>query len=214
MRRAAQAQQLAASSAAPEVWAAIPAQIDASAASAVAPPALATTRRRHVGRRWLVAVLAVAAALIALRLSAVTSYDVTSDSMRPTLHAEHVLVNKLAYTLRDPRRGDIVVFHAPGTGGSRLVDRIVGLPGDRISASGGRLVVNGTPVQESYLDRSCADGTQLGGRTVIVPAGSVYVLGDNRCDAVDSRGFGPVRESALVGPVVATVWPLGRVGTR
>jgi signal peptidase I len=109
-------------------------------------------------------------------------------------------------------RGDIVVFatppqlHDPSV--KDLVKRVIGLPGDVISSSGGRVLINGRPLAEPWL----APGVVTTGiRTQTVPAGEYFVMGDNRSDSEDSRVFGPISRSSIVGRVVLRIWPLSRV---
>lgn len=129
---------------------------------------------------------------------------------------EYVLINTFAYRLGAPKRGDIVAFRrddaavAPGSGETRAVfiKRIAALPGDRIRIDRGTVVLNGRRLDEPYV--RFADTRSF--PEVTVPAGSVYVLGDNRADSEDSRFFGPVRSEALVGRALAGLWPPSDVG--
>jgi signal peptidase I len=156
------------------------------------------------------------------------AFYIPSESMTPTLEKnDRVLVNKLSYKLHDVNRGDIVVFEAPnGEGGAQdLVKRVIGLPGEMVSScDSGKVCVDGHPLEESYL----ADGTQTTGPINAVagcanvqrdpragcevPAGTVFVMGDNRGASKDSRSFGPVDEDAIVGRVFIRIWPPNRVG--
>ena len=96
----------------------------------------------------------------------------------------------------------VVVFRRDG---GLLLKRAVALGADEVSIEDGVLLVNGVPVDEPYVDLSRVDGNYFGPR--VVPAGSVFVLGDNRADSVDSRDFGPVPLTALVGRVRLRLWP-------
>jgi signal peptidase I len=156
------------------------------------------------------------------------AFYIPSESMTPTLEKnDRVLVNKLSYKLHDVNRGDIVVFEAPnGEGGAQdLVKRVIGLPGETVSScDNGKVCVDGHPLEESYL----ADGTQTTGPIDAgvgcanaprdsdsgceVPAGAVFVMGDNRGASKDSRSFGPVDEDAIVGRVFIRIWPPNRIG--
>jgi signal peptidase I len=82
---------------------------------------------------------------------------------------------------------------------------VVGVAGDSIGIADGVLVVNGKPLRESFVDYNLTDATYFG--PVHVPAGQVFVLGDNRSDSIDSRTFGPVPADDIVGRVVARIWP-------
>ncbi|MEO9133385.1 MAG: signal peptidase I [Jatrophihabitantaceae bacterium] len=180
--------------------------------------------RRFVRTGIVLTVLVLAAAL--LRVYVVAPYFIPSASMEPTLHGcsgcnnDHVLVDKLSYRMHDIHRGDVVVFHRPLTWAvpdKTLIKRVVGLPGDKIRVTGGKLFVNGLMLQESYTNSACppgssGTGTLAGGKTYgPVPLGDVFVMGDNRCDSSDSRMFGPVPDSTVIGRAFVIIWPLGRI---
>lgn len=125
---------------------------------------------------------------------------VASDSMSPTLQAgDHVVVEKLSHHWREPRIGDLVVFHEP-TSDALTIKRIVGLGGDSVAIEDGQLVVNGSAVEEPRVDRSRIDSVYFG--PVRVPDGFVFVMGDNRGASIDSRAYGPIRSRDLVGRAV------------
>jgi signal peptidase I len=143
-------------------------------------------------------------------------FYVGSESMVPTLKVwDRVLINKLAYDLEGPGRGDIVLFENPDGGEEPLIKRVVALPGDRLELRGGELYINGAKVDEPYLRReTCARGMprtcSFGPKTV--PENHVFVMGDNRTKSLDSRFFGPVPEENLIGEALFRFWPPGRVG--
>ena len=153
----------------------------------------------------------VAAGLFVLLAGPVRAYvaepfAIPSESMEPTLRpGDHVLVEKLSYRLDPPRRGDLVVFKAPD-GGTLSVKRIVGVAGDRVAIEDGVLTVDGRRQDEPYVDLRRMDSVYFG--PVVVPRGEVFVLGDNRSDSTDSRDYGAVPRSSLIGRVLATLWPL------
>jgi signal peptidase I len=168
----------------------------------VSPPAPPASRRRS---RPLVAAAAAAVVLVALVAFVAEPFAVPSESMEPTLRrGDHVLVDKLAYRLRSPRRGELAVFRAPDTGAVSL-KRVVAVAGDRVAIEDGVLVVGGRPPREPYVDHRRIDSVYFG--PVVVPPSGVFVLGDNRGDSHDSRDFGAVPARALIGRVLARVWP-------
>lgn len=124
-------------------------------------------------------------------------------SMRPTLQdGEYILVNKLAYKLGTPQRGDIVVFIFPVNPEEDLIKRVIGLPGDVISVQDGVLSINGTPMNEPYINAPPAyNGTWK------VEQGDLFVLGDNRNDSRDSHQWGLLPIKNVIGRAVLIYWP-------
>jgi signal peptidase I len=126
--------------------------------------------------------------------------------MAPTLLAgQHVLAEKVSRHGGDWQRGDVVALRRTPQS-DLLVKRIVGLAGDRVALQDGRLVVNGDRVDEPWTDESAVDSVYFG--PVTVPAGSLFVLGDDRANSRDSRAFGPVPASAVLSRVDAVIWPM------
>jgi signal peptidase I len=155
-------------------------------------------------------VVCIAVVVLGLRAYVAEPVGVPTASMEPTLRpGDHVLVNKLAYRLGDPQRRDLVVLHRPGSG-ELLLKRVVGVGGDRVGIEDGVLDVNGSAVHEPFLDHRLVDSVYFG--PVRVPRGAVFVMGDLRSDSVDSRTFGAVRRSRLLGRVDLRIWPPGGVG--
>jgi signal peptidase I len=135
-------------------------------------------------------------------------FRIPSESMSPTLETgDSVLAAKFAYRLAEPERGDLAVFDRPD---GMTIKRVVGLPGDTVGIRDGVLVVNGEPQREPYVDYNLTDSSFFGPEKV--PAGHVFVMGDNRSNSRDSRVFGPVPEEDLTGKVLLRVAPLDRVG--
>jgi len=124
-------------------------------------------------------------------------------SMNPTLQdGEYILINKLAYQLGEPMRGDIVVFVFPVNPEEDLIKRIIGLPGDIISVQDGVLSINGVVMDEPYINAPPAyDGTWH------VTEGELFVLGDNRNDSRDSHQWGLLPVENVIGRAVLIYWP-------
>ena len=171
-------------------------------------------RRRHrriATVKWLAVVLVAAAAAVGLRASVVESFTVPSATMLPTLQVgDRILVVKSEFLTGPIKRGEIIVFRRPGLntcgggGAGDLVKRVVALPGEVIWSSDGRLFVDGSALSERgwYDPRFGQVGPVPIPRTK-VPAREYYVMGDNRLDSCDSRSFGAVPRSLVVGDVVA-----------
>ena len=161
-------------------------------------------------RRWWPAAAAVVLAVVLARAFVAEPFRIDSGSMLPTLRAgDQVLVDKRAYRDALPRRGDLVIFHAPRSGEVTL-KRAIGLPGDTVAIEDGVLVVNGRRRQEPYADAHAIDSVYFG--PARVPADAVFVLGDNRADSLDSRDFGAVPHRDLMGRVQVRLWPPARWG--
>jgi signal peptidase I len=155
-------------------------------------------------------VAAVAGAGIGVRTYVAEPFRIPSESMAPTLQAgDHVLVDKGALGSDPVERGELAVMHEPGSD-ELVLKRIVAVGGDTVGIADGVLVVNGRRPVEPYADPSSIDAEYWGPERV--PAGSVFVLGDNRANSVDSRDFGAVPVTSLVGRVVARIWPASRWG--
>ncbi len=163
---------------------------------------------------WVAIVAIAALAAIGIKTWVVQAFYIPSASMEPTLGiGNRILVDKLSYDLHSIHRGDIVVFARPANDGGDptikdLVKRVVGRPGETISSANGHVVINGRPLAEPYLPT----GTQTSGiSTQTIPAGHYFVMGDNRTDSADSRVFGPIPGSLVVGHTVVRIWPPSRL---
>jgi signal peptidase I len=181
--------------------------------------------------RWVVELLGVVvvAVVIAvlLRTFVVATYSIPSGSMEPTLQiGDRIVVDKLSYHLHRVQTGNIIVFATPPTEDcagppvANLVKRVIGLPGQTISLSEGRVYVDGKLLAEPWLPPSVRNESYPGPsskpyalhQAFRIPSGDVYVMGDNRPESCDSRYWGPVRESTIVGQVDLRIWPLSRFG--
>ena len=167
----------------------------------------------------------------------VAAFYIPSGSMESTLNiSDRVLVEKVSYRFGDVQRGDVIVFvhDEPGFEPTRpsnpvtgffsslgqaigiappsdrdFIKRVVGIPGDRITCRDGQLVRNGQKVTEPYLDPGV---TTDGCRPTTVGPGELYVMGDNRTNSQDSRSFGVIQRSDVVGRAFVRIWPLNHIG--
>lgn len=146
----------------------------------------------------------VLSVLLFIAINAVSArIRVDGFSMEPTLESgEFVVVNKLAYRLSEPARGDIVVFRYPYDPQQEYIKRIIGLPGDTIEIANGVVSVNGESLEEPYIAAAPAYQT-----TLTIPEGSVFVLGDNRNNSSDSHNWGALPVEYLVGKALIIYWP-------
>jgi signal peptidase I len=178
-------------------------------------------RKKRSGTRQVVEWLLLVAAALALALLIKTflfqAFYIPSESMVPTLEKnDRVLVNKLSYKLHDVHRGDLVVFTAPPgeeADVKDLVKRVVGLPGDKVSFHNGSVYIDDKKLDEGYLPDGVVTTATCGvPDEVTVPADHYWVMGDNRQASKDSRCFGPIAESKIVGRVFFKMWPLNDLG--
>ncbi len=181
-------------------------------------------RRRPPTRRFgfpirLLVLIGVAALLaLGLRAFVVEPFWIPSESMEPTLHGcagcdnDRLLVDKLSYRLHAVHRGDVVVFHRPPgveAAESVLIKRVIGLPGETVSGHDGRVWIGSRPLEESYVNPACHGTANFG--PVPVPTGRYFMMGDNRCDSSDSRVFGSIPRSSIIGRAFLIIWPVGRI---
>jgi signal peptidase I len=184
---------------------------------------------------WTLTIAVAIAFVLAFEAKVAKPYRVPTSSMERTLNcarpgpgclgsmSDRVLVNRLAYDFGSPQRGQIVVFTSParanlcewGDGGTTFVKRLIGLPGETVREDHHGFIWIRSPdakkwtkLPEPYLSRSArlADTTYFG-RSWHVPKGEYFMLGDNRPNSCDSRKWGSVPRSSLVGPVMFTYWP-------
>jgi signal peptidase I len=179
---------------------------------------------------WIVTLAVAVVVVLTVKVEVANPYRIPSSSMEPTLRcarpaagcdasfSDRVIANRLAYRFRDPHRGDIVVFEAPPaakqrcTEGGTFVKRLIGLPGEVVSERDGQVYVDGRQLHEPYVQAWRRDHiTQVWPR---VPKGQYFMMGDNRADSCDSRQWGTVPRHNLIGPVLATYWPLNRISIR
>jgi signal peptidase I len=167
-------------------------------------------RHRHPALSWTIVILIAALISILLRMFVVQTFFVPSGSMIPTLQVgDRILVQKFAYSLS---RGAIVVFTHPKKDlepplNEDLVKRIIGLPGETIWSKGNTVYIDGKPLAEPWLPK----GTEMGQpiERQVIPPGYYFVMGDNRSDSYDSRDWGPIPGSSIIGRVFFIIWRHG-----
>jgi signal peptidase I len=174
---------------------------------------------------WVVIIVVALVGALVIRTVLIQAFFIPSASMEPTLEVhDRILVNKLSYHLHPVHRGDIVVFKRSkdmvGDGDIKdLVKRVIGLPGETISTSpdGDHLEINGKILNEPYLPAGINMGPIIGDapgcapsshNDCVIPQGDYFVMGDNRDDSSDSRVFGPIEKSQIVGRAFILIWPI------
>ncbi len=202
-----------------------PTGTDLGAAPIAAPPGKPARNSTKTVIEWVVLIASALVIAVLVKTFLFQAFYIPSDSMVPTLKTnDRVIVNKLSYKLHPVHRGDIVVFKTPkGPDGKPidptikdLVKRVIGLPGETVSEVGGHVYIDGKPLNESYLPAGtisdCASFAAQCFPTGPLPADHYWVMGDNRTESRDSRSFGAIAKSSIVGRVFVRVWPLNRLG--
>ncbi|MDO4869497.1 MAG: signal peptidase I [Bacillota bacterium] len=139
---------------------------------------------------------------------------VKGESMEDTLHdGNYLILNRMAYKMHSPERGDIVVFPSELDGGKLLIKRVIGVGGDVVETDGLETSVNDSKLDEPYIKSSTfGDGLM---ETWTVPEGKVFVMGDNRDNSADSRqaNVGFIDEDDIIGKVAVRLFPFSEIGT-
>ena len=185
---------------------------------------------------WVITIVGAVAIVIGVKAWIVNPYRIPSSSMEPTLHcarpedgceassSDRILANRFLFHFRDPRRGEIVVFHAPTAAareciGGIFVKRIIGLPGEVWEERNGYTYIDGRRLAEPYVRAERRDEetkTLLDlpptGTMRRIPKDMYLMEGDNRAHSCDSRVWGLVPRSSIIGKVFLTYWPIGRIG--
>ncbi len=175
-------------------------------------------RRRKSSTRsmveWILVIVAALSVALLIKTTLIQAFFIPSVSMVPTLEVgDRVLVNKVSYKLHDIHRGDVVVFERPPGETNKnikdLIKRVVALPGETVESKDGKVYINDRLLEEPYLPAGTVT-TRL--TRLVVPTGQVFVMGDNRGNSADSRVFGPINQSLIVGRAFVRIWPVSRLG--
>jgi len=175
-------------------------------------------------RDWVIVIALALFAAFVVRTFLLQQFYISGPSMESTLYQNNrVLVNKLSYRFSGVGRGDVVVFDRVSSSGSQvvhddLIKRVVALENEIIEIKECVVYVNGVALVEKYLDEYTRTEEDLVARcrtpdmhAVTVPDNHVFVMGDNRAESFDSRSFGPIEKTKIVGRAFAVVWPLSQI---
>ena len=191
-----------------------------------APPPVTRSRRKSLFREYSEAIIIAVLLALFIRQFAVQAFTIPSGSMMDTLLiGDYILVNKFLFGaeipltekhlpgLRDPQRGDVVVFKYPNDETRDFIKRIIAVGGDTIQVRDNRVVLNGRPIEEPYVRPGSFTGPSAGQcgyaygcDALKVPAGSYFVMGDNRDNSQDSRYWGFVRREKIRGKAFLIYW--------
>lgn len=152
--------------------------------------------------------------VVAIRSFLVQPFLVNGASMEPNFSSnDYLLIDEISYRFQQPARGDVIVFHYPGDEKSYFIKRVIGLPGEKISISNGEIMIfksqnsDGFVLKENYLPVGLKTG---GNEEVVLKDGQYFVMGDNRNYSFDSRSWGSLNKSEIVGIVRLRLWPFNK----
>lgn len=177
-------------------------------------PRISEDTRRWLGETVESLLFAWVVVFVILKPFFLQAFYIPSESMVPTLEVrDRLLVAKVPYWVRGPQRGEILVFKAPPNadqdGIARdYIKRTIGLPGERLEIREGRVWINGKPLDEPYIQEPADHAFG----PIIVPDGHYFMMGDNRNASADSRYWGPLEGSRVVGKAWLRFWPLDKIG--
>ncbi|HET7713340.1 MAG TPA: signal peptidase I [Patescibacteria group bacterium] len=144
-------------------------------------------------------------------------HQVRGESMLPTFEdSQYILTDKLSYRFGIPQRGDVIVFKSPQNGAVDFIKRVIGLPGEKVKLSAGRVVIinsqfpEGLTLNETYTNGAPTkpDAKLAEGEEYLVPPEHYFVMGDNRNHSSDSRSFGAIKKESIIGRAWIRYWPL------
>ena len=184
-------------------------------------------KKKSVIRDWTESIIIAFFLALVIRTFLVQAFKIPTGSMRMTLiEGDLILVNKFVYgakvpftnwrlpALKQPKRGDVIVFIYPEDKSKDFIKRLVGLPGDVIEIKGGSIYINDKPAPEAIFNQVYYyNRGQLGaaGEKMVVPQDSYFVLGDNSATSKDSRYWGFVPKNNLLGQAMIIYWPVQRI---
>jgi len=166
-------------------------------------------------------VVVVLSIFLILYLFIMQPHQVNGLSMYPNFdNGEYLLTDKVSYKTGTPKRGDVVVFHAPETAqcpqstGCDFIKRVIALPGESVEVKNNGIFINGERLTETYIpeENYTRPGAFTQGRVVTLGPSEYFVVGDNRPHSSDSRAWGPVTPKEIVGKAFFVYWPPKSIG--
>jgi signal peptidase I len=164
---------------------------------------------------WFKAIITALAIVVTIKLLFFDILSISGISMQPTLHdKEKIFVDIIGYKIGKPKRYDIIVFTPSIEKNSYFIKRIIGMPGDTVKISNGKVYINDEKLDEEYLPPNTYTDALSDPFIIDVPYDSVFVLGDNRSSSEDSRDsrLGPIPLKSIKGHAAFRILPLSRIG--
>jgi signal peptidase I len=159
-------------------------------------------------KSWIIIIVVALVLSLGIRVYVVQPYRVEMTSMYNTLIPNDlVLVDKITYKFHGPRRGDVIVFIPPNDPTEKYIKRVIGLPGETIAVMNNKVYIDGKALDEPYIHSPMLSNFP----PTRIPEGYVFVMGDNRSVSLDSRSFGPVALSKIIGKAIFVYWPLNHI---
>jgi signal peptidase I len=199
----------------PDIYALTP-EVKVEGDPVVATPTTAVESEPQPSMSWmmlreLVETIVLSLVIFLLIRQVVQNYRIESHSMQPNFYeGQFILVNKLAFKLGAPDRGDVIVFHNPNNTDEDYIKRVIGLPGDTLAIHDGRVFINDKPLIENYPINEIPPSVVV--QPEVIQPDHLYVMGDNRPQSQDSRYFGQLDEKLIVGKAWVRVWPFNKFG--
>ena len=184
-------------------------------------------KRKSTAREWVESIIIAFVLAMVIRTFLVQAFKIPTGSMRPTLlEGDLILVNKFIYgakipfvdlnlpAVRQPRRGDVVVFIYPENPKKDFIKRLVAIAGETVEIENGTIFINGQPLLDTvFSQRYYYNRGEFGqeGKKIVVPKNSIFVLGDNSASSQDSRFWGFVPRKNILGEAILIYWPPQRI---
>ncbi len=155
----------------------------------------------------------VIAVVVIIRFFIAQPFIVSGASMAPNFATnDYLIVDEISYRFHSPQRGDVIIFHPPVDMSTYYIKRVIGLPGDTVTVKNGVVTIkntqhpNGIVLSESYISKD----TLLEDKSVDVPQGEYFVMGDNRPESFDSRGWGLLPRANITGRALVRLFPINK----
>ncbi len=167
---------------------------------------------------FLLMIVVVIGVSFGLRTYVIEPFQIPSGSMEETIMTgDMVFAEKVSYALDDPKQGEIIVFSDPQVPSRILIKRVIATEGQTVSIQNGTVYVDGVALQEDYAIGKSNPLNTISGTKIsypyTIPHGEIWVMGDNREHSSDSRYFGPIDRSTVIGKAVLIYWPLNHIKT-